>query len=438
MRKKSARLRHLQWLSVILLMAAGIVFVLDRSTLSIANHAVSSELHLSAVQMGLLLSAFSWAYAFTQLPMGVLLDSAGPRIVLAIGILLWGGTQIFTGFVSALSQFLGARFLLGVGEAPIFPAGAKMIAEWFNQRERGAPTGTFLASTTIGPVLAPPIITALLMNFGWRATYITLGLFGIALFAVWYFFVPSQGDRAALVEDHAYFDEAEQYTAAKLNLKNIRGLLSQRATWGMVLGFVGIIYMVWLYLTWLPAYLEHERHLSIRTVGWVLSIPYVFGTIGNVASGHIADHLFRHGMSAINSRKYLICAGLLGGAAFTVPVAYTPSAGMAIVYLCFVMLFLYIASAGAWALLNVVTPRSRIATVGSLQNFAGYFAGSLAPIMTGFLLQQTGSFKSALIMSSGIALISAILYFVLVKVRIAEAPADQPAPLRTRLGECDV
>jgi len=415
------RIRRLQRLSVILLIAIGTVFILDRSTLALANHNVSADLRLSPVQMGMLLSAFSWAYAFSQLPVGALLDFIGGRIVLGIGIIVWACAQAFTGSVSSLSEFVTARVLLGLGEAPIYPAGAKIIAEWFNKRERGAPTGLFLASTTIGPVLAPPIITALLFTLGWRKMYLALGILGITLSLAWFFFAPSRADLVCNAADRAYFEDESLHHASTFSFTQFRALLAQRSTWGLILGFVGIIYMVWLYLTWLPFYLEHERHFSIKRVGWMLSIPYIFGTIGNVFSGYLADGLLKHGFSVINSRKYPICIGLLGGAAFTVPMAYTSHTTVAIVYLCCVMFFLYIASAGAWALVNVVAPRSKIATIGSLQNFAGYFGGSFAPVITGILLENTQSFKAAFMLSAIIAIASALFYFLLVKEPIVDA-----------------
>ena len=411
---KSAHVRRRQRLSVGLLTAVGTIFLVDRSTLAIANHNVSSDLHLSPTQMGLLLSSFSLAYAFSQLPLGVLLDRIGARIVLGCGILIWAATQILTGFVGALSQFLTARILLGLGEAPIFPAGARMIADWFNKRERGVPTGLFLSSTTIGPVLAPPIITALLLSMGWRNMYIALGTFGLLLVLIWFVGARNHKDVAFTAEELAYFDQTETANS-KFSFAHLGALLSQRSVLGLVLGFVGVIYTIWLYLTWLPVYLEHERHFSIAHVGWILTIPYLFGTLGSLSCGYLADRLFRRGVSVVNSRKYPICIGLLGSAGFTVPVAYTPDANMAVIYLSGVMFFLYLASTGAWALVNVMTPRHTVATVGAMQNFGGYFGGSFAPVITGWLLEHTQSFKSALLMSALVAFTAAVLYFALVR-----------------------
>jgi sugar phosphate permease len=411
---KSERIRRRQWLSVGLLMSVGIVFIIDRSTLAIANHNVSTELHLSPTQMGLLLSSFSLAYAFSQLPLGILLDRAGSRFVLGAGILVWAVTQALTGFVGSLSQFLAARICLGAGEAPIFPAGARVIADWFKKSERGVPTGFFLSSTTIGPVLAPPVITALMLNLGWRHMYMALGLAGVVLAIIWVAFARDHKSMAFTPEEEAYFEQSGLKNA-KLGAAEYAALLSQRSVWGLVLGFVGIIYMIWLYLTWLPVYLEHERHFTIARVGWVLAIPYIFGTLGSLSCGFLADHLHKRGLDLINSRKLPICVGLLGSAGFTIPVAFTPDPNMAVIYLCCVMFFLYLASTGAWALVNVVTPRHTVGTIGSMQNFGGYFGGSFAPVITGWLLEHTQSFKDALLMSAAVGFTAALLYFALVR-----------------------
>jgi len=412
-----------RWGFVVLLVAVGIVNMFDRSTLAIANHNVSGELHLSSTQMGLLLSAFSLAYAFSQLPIGVALDRVGARIVLGAGLFVWSVAQLLCGFVGTLPQFLAARVALGVGEAPTFPAGAKMIADWFGPKERGGPTGIFLSAPTLGPMLAPPVLTVLMLRFGWRQMFMTMGVVGILLSVLWYWVVRDR-DSAAVSADEVTPDGAISPAGVvmrKITLAEWGGLFVQRTTWGLVLGFVGVVYMVWLYLTWLPVYLEHERHLSLAQVGWVASIPYVFGTLGTLFCGYLADYLLRRGLSPINSRKWPICIGLIGGAAFTVPAAYTPGVGAAVAYLCGAMFFIYMASGGAWALINVSTPRHLMATVGGLQNFGGYFGGSFAPLITGWLVQRTHSFQSALLLSSVVAFLSAVIYLVLVTEPVREA-----------------
>ena len=421
---KSPKLKKIQWVALTFLMLAGIVNYLDRSTLSIANHSISQEMGLNASQMGLLLSAFSIAYAFSQLPVGALLDKFGARAMLGLGMLVWSVAQLTGGLVQTLQQFLVARVFLGLGEAPQFPAGAKVVSEWFAVRERGGPTGIFVASSTIGPALAPPILTILMLSFGWRTMFIIMGALGIAVALGWYAFYRNRNEVELTSSELLYLAEGDSGSnvVQKLSFSEWKNLFRHRTTWGMLFGFMGVIYMVWLYLTWLPAYLEHERHMSIARTGWVVSIPYIFGTLGMVSSGYIADWLMARGMAPLNSRKWPICVGLIGAACFTIPAAYTPSTVMAIVYISAAMAFVNMASGGAWALVSVAIPRHMVASLGSLQNFGGYLGGSLAPFITGVVVDQTHSFVNALLISAAVAFAAALVYMFVV-VRPIESQA---------------
>ncbi|CAD6549502.1 putative L-galactonate transporter [Paraburkholderia kirstenboschensis] len=426
MLQKPQRLKRIQIVAVVFLTIAGIVNYLDRSTLSIANHLVSEELHLSAAQMGLLLSAFSLAYAFAQLPVGALLDRFGSRVVLGLGMLVWSLAQVAGGFIQTLNHFLAARIVLGIAEAPLFPAGAKVVNEWFAVRERGAPTGTFISSSTIAPMLAPPLLTVLMLSFGWRTMFIVMGVLGVVVAIGWYMFYRNR-DQVALTEaETAHLNEgAEAVQSPKgLTFAEWGALFKLRNTWGMIFGFMGVIYMVWLYLTWLPGYLEKERHLSIAHTGWLVTIPYIFGTIGMASSGYIADYLLKRGMAPIKSRKWPVCVGLIGAAAFTVPAAYTPSTTLAIVYVSLAMLFVNLSSGSAWALVSVAAPRHLVASLGSMQNFGGYLGGSFAPVITGIVVDQTHSFVNALLISAGVAFAAAFVYLFVVK-EVAPAPRSE-------------
>jgi len=421
---KSPRIKRIQVVALVFLTLAGIVNYLDRSTLSIANHSVSAELNLSASQMGLLLSAFSLAYAFAQLPIGILLDRVGARIMLGLGMFVWSIAQFAGGYVSSLSHFLIARVLLGIGEAPQFPAGAKVVSEWFALRERGAPTGIFITSSTIGPALAPPVLTVLMLTLGWRGMFIVMGVLGIAVAVGWYLIYRNRNEVDLTQEEFDHLSEGEIVGASKeerrMTWVEWRSLFASRTTWGMILGFMGVIYMVWLYLTWLPAYFEHERHLSLAKTGWIVSIPYLFGTLGMLASGYCADFLLSRGVEAIRSRKWPICIGLLGAAIFTVPAAYTPSTVLAVVYISVAMFFVNMSSGGAWALVSVSAPRHLVASLGSIQNFGGYLGGSFAPLITGIVVDHTHSFVNALLISAGVAFAAALAYLFLVRVPIAD------------------
>jgi len=423
---KTKRLSRIQIAAISLLLIAGVVNYLDRSTLSIANHSVSQELGLSASEMGLLLSAFSFAYAFSQLPVGILLDKLGARLMLGLGMFIWSTAQFCGGLVSNLTQFVIARIALGIGEAPNFPAGMKVVSEWFGTHERGRPTGIFIASSTIGPALAPPILTALLLTFGWREMFMIMGAFGIAVSIGWYIIYRDRNSVDLTPEELEYLDDKRPGISneQKLTMAEWRRLFSSGTTWGMVIGNAGIIYMLWLYLTWLPAYLERERHLSLADTGWLVSIPYLIGTIGMVLSGFIADSLHARGSSPINSRKWPVCLGLLGGAVFTVPAAFTESLVMAMTYLSLAMFFVQMACGASWALVTVIAPRHQSASLASIQNFGGYFGGSFAPYITGVVVDKTHSFVMAFLISAGIAVLAAAIYAVVVR-RSVPTPSEE-------------
>ncbi|WP_277189091.1 MFS transporter [Caballeronia sp. BR00000012568055] len=429
MLEKSPRLKRIQWVALTFLTLAGIVNYLDRSTLSIANHSVSQELGLSASQMGLLLSAFSFAYAFSQLPIGVMLDRFGARVMLGLGMFVWSVAQLFGGLVTSLHQFLAARIALGIGEAPQFPAGAKVVSEWFAQRERGKPTGIFVTSSTIGPALAPPILTVLLLNFGWRNMFVIMGVLGIAVAIGWYIVYRNRRDVTLETQELAHLTEGEpaQRQERNMSFAEWRGLFAKATTWGMIFGFMGVIYMVWLYLTWLPAYLEHERHLTIAKTGWVVTIPYLAGTLGMLSSGFIADGLMARGVAPIRSRKWPIRTGLIGGALFTVPAAFTPNLTLAIVYLSAAMFFVNMASGAAWALVSVAAPRHMVASLGSIQNFGGYFGGSFAPFITGLVVDKTHSFVNAFLISAAVAFAAALVYMFVVRSPIQDSEQQAAA-----------
>jgi sugar phosphate permease len=429
MAQKSTRLKRRQVTAIAFLVVAGTINYLDRSTLSIANHSVSHELGLSASQMGVLLSAFSLAYAFSQLPVGALLDRFGSRVMLGLGMFLWSVAQLAGGFIQTLNHFLYARVLLGVCEAPLFPGGAKVVNEWFALKDRGGPIGLVTTSSTIGPMIAPPLLTVLMLSFGWRQMFIVMGALGMAVAIGWYLLYRNRADISLTRDEVAYLDEGDQSAPGegKPSLREWAGLFRQPNTWGMIFGFMGVIYMIWLYLTWLPAYLEHERHLSIARTGWVVAIPYVFGTLGMATSGYVGDYLLSRGMAPVRTRKWPLCTGLIGAAVFTVPAAYTPSTTLAVVYISAAMFFVNHASGGAWALVSAAAPRRLVGSLGSMQNFGGYLGGSFAPVITGIVVDQTHSFVNALLISAGVAFAAAMVYLFVVREVHVREPIAVPA-----------
>src|ERR1700728_4909526 len=167
-RPKPSRVRRMRFFAVSFLFAAGIVNYLDRTSFSIANTSIRADLGLSATRIGALLSAFSLAYGIAQVPIGLMLDRLGSRVILAAGMFVWSLAQMATGLVSSFAGFMTTRISLGAGEAPMMPCGVKVMNDWFSVRDRGLPTGLLTASNTLGVTPAPPVLTVIMLAFGWR------------------------------------------------------------------------------------------------------------------------------------------------------------------------------------------------------------------------------------------------------------------------------
>src|ERR1700712_370281 len=217
--KESPAMQRMQWLSLVLLVGSAIVNYLDRAALSIANVEVRQELGLNATQMGVLLSAFLLSYAFAQLPAGVSVDRIGPRILLGAGLAVWSLAQAVTGLVSSFSQFFWARVALGIGEAPQFPTAARVISNWFHVSRRGLPMAAATsAAPSIGTALAPPILTALMLAFGWRGMFVTLGVIGLVAAVIW-FLVYRDPEQYATAEDVTYIRSGDTSSTSKVTLR---------------------------------------------------------------------------------------------------------------------------------------------------------------------------------------------------------------------------
>ncbi|MDP9520591.1 MFS transporter [Pseudomonas putida] len=418
-----------QVITVSLLLVIGIINYVDRSALSIANTSIQRDMGITPSQMGILLSAFSLAYAFSQLPLGMIIDRLGSKISLGAALLGWSVAQTASGLINSFSAFIGLRVVLGIGEAPMFPSAAKALAEWFEAEKRGTPTGIVLSSTCIGPCLAPPLLTLLMVTWGWRGMFIVTGVFGILVAACWFAFYKSKARYLAELPA----EEREQLLAAQAHKQpaasarpSLRAQLAawaelfrHKSTWGAVLGFMGVIYMLWLHLTWLPGYFEREHGLSLYQTAWVVSLAYVFGAFGTIIAGRICDRLVKNGASVLGSRKRVVVSALFAAAAFTVPLSFGSGFMLSVALLCCALFSVNMASSTAWMIANTVVDSQRVASFGSIQNFGGYLAGSVAPIVTGFSIQQTGSFASAFLISAAVA---AMAYVLLLKQPVS---ADQ-------------
>ena len=182
----SSRMRRMQWIAVGLVTAAIALNYVDRSTLAVGNVKIREEFGISATAIGALQSAWSITYALCQVPIGYFLDRLGPRWLVGVALVLWSLAQAAGGLAVSYMQLLWARVALGAAECPAFPAAVRVTSDWFHVKDRGRPTGVYNSGGSIGPFIAPPLLTGLMLAFGWRTMFITMGVVGVLGALVWF------------------------------------------------------------------------------------------------------------------------------------------------------------------------------------------------------------------------------------------------------------
>lgn len=407
---------NIRWAFVILLLIGAIVNYLDRANLSVANTTIAREFHLSSTKMGLLLSAFLWPYAIANLPSGWLVDKFGPKKMFLFASGFWSTATIICSFVSSYPIFYAMRMVLGVAESPFFTAGLKVNQEWFSDEERGLPVAIINTGSQISNAIAPPILTLLLVAFGWRSMFIIIGVLGLLVLLVWQklYRDPTSEETIAI---KGSLEAAKEVREGKKSEKQASWgeLFKHKRTWFMIIGNFGIMFTIWVYLTWLPSYLQKERGFSLTQSGFVASLPYICGIIGVLLGGSISDRLIKKGVQPITSRKVPIVGGAILAAVATAPLPFIKSTTVIIVLLCIGYFASQLPSGVIWTLAADVAPSNQVASLGAIQNFGGFLGAAMAPIVTGVILDKTGTIGSVFLIGAALLILGAISYGVFVK-----------------------
>lgn len=407
---------NIRWRIGILMFLGIVINYMDRVNISHAIVLIAEDMHLTPVQQGIIMSSFSWGYVFFMLMGGWLVDRFGPRIVNALSCVAWSTFTAMGALVNGYVPFLLSRFLLGAGEAPIFPGNASVVKRWFPVQERGKATALFDVGSYVGAAIVAPIIIYLMMKVGWRPSFLFFALMGIVWSIVWYISYrdPSQHSKVS-AEERVYIrieGDKEGYVAGT-NI-SIWHLMSYRKIWGMSLGFFSYNYLKNFFLTWFPSYLITERGFSFMKVGVVALIPPMCAIVAELLVGHLTDVLIKRGVRVTYARKVPLCLGMLLSSVI-IFATFTESPVWTMFFLSLSYASVISASTGIWAIPGDVAPsHDTVGRIGGIQNTFSNIAGIVAPIITGALFGMTGSFELPLIVSGIIAIIGAFSYWFIV------------------------
>ncbi|SFJ86558.1 MFS transporter, ACS family, D-galactonate transporter [Bosea sp. OK403] len=380
----------------------GIVFVLvvinliDRTALSIAMPTIAKEFNLEPAMQGLILSAFFWSYAALQIPGGWLIDRFGPRALITGATIGWGIFQSIAGLCTGGVTLLLSRIGLGAAEAPLFPAGAKLNSIWLSPKERGRGAVLMDSGAPLGAAFGGVIIAWLILAFGsWRTAFVVAGVATILLgYLAWGYLRDNPAEHPgvdarelALIEaSAANATSAEAAAPKQISPRSLSAILLGRMSWAMI--NFGL-------LTWGPSYLAQARGFDLKQMGGATFVIFLSGMFGSLLSGFLVDKLQEKGLRRSVTYKIALGFSGLGVMASFLALPEVADPVMAVALLSVTLFLLYFGSL-YWSLPAILAPREKVGIIGGAMNFAGSASGIAIPIITGLILQATGTYLMVL------------------------------------------
>lgn len=416
-RPEPAGIGRFRWAICLLLFAAATINYVDRQVIGLLKPLLAVEFRFDDVAYGHIITAFQLAYAIGMLTMGRLLDTIGTRRGFALAATIWGLAAMGHSLARSAVGFGVARLALGFGEAGMFPASLKAIAQWFPKKERALATGVFNSGTTVGAIVTPVAIPAVVALAGARWAFVATGTLDLIWVALWVAVYAS-------VEDHPRVSAAERaYIRSDLSRPGAaktpwRRLLTRRQT----LAYAGAKCLTdpfwWLYLFWVPDFLHRRHGLALSQMAFPLAAIYVLAGVGSIAGGWLSSRLLQRGWSVNAARK----VSMLAFAALIVPIVFAVNASSP--WTAAILIGLATAghqgfSANLLTLASDLVPESAVGSVVGIGGMAGALTGMLLAQVVGHVLESTGSYET-LFMAPPVA------YLLAVALIHALSPGLQP------------
>jgi MFS family permease len=392
------KLSGAQWRVLSLLVVSVFINYVDRGSISIAAPLLKDELGLSPAELGLLLSAFFWMYAPFQIVSGWLVDRFEVTWVLAGGFFLWSVATVATGLVHGFAALFVLRLILGIGESVAYPSYSKILARDFAEHHRGLANALIDAGCRCGPGLGTLLGGVLMARFGWRPFFVVLGLMSLFWLLPWSRWKPEGRTSDLTTSDQA---------------PSVMEILRERSAWGTIAGLFCANYFWYFLLTWLPFYLVRERHFSMESMATLGAIAYLTIAVSTSLCGCAADRWIRSGASPTCVRKTFAGSGL-AFSTLILPVAVIADPTISVLLLFFVCACYGIFSCSHWAITQTLAGPLAAGKWTGIQNGVGNLAGVVAPALTGVVVQRTGHFFWAFVVSGAVVLTGSMMFVFLV------------------------
>jgi MFS transporter, ACS family, hexuronate transporter len=402
------RLGYFRWVICGLLLLGTTKNYMDRQVLGVLKTTLQHDFSWNEVDYSKLVSAFQFAYAAGMLLVGGLIDRLGTRLGYALAMIFWTLASMGTALASSLTGFRMSRYALGFGEAAVFPASIKAVAEWFPKKERALATGIFNAGTNVGAIITPLIVPWIVLRWGWQGAFVGIGAIGFIWLVIWLLiYRKPEAHRDVSKAELEYIRSDPQEPPGKI--KWVR-LFPLRQTWAFALGKFLTDPVWWFYLFWVPGFLQTKHGLALTGIGIPIMVIYLISDVGSVAGGWLSSSLIKRGRSVNAARKtaMLICAVGVLPVVFAYRVASTWSA----------VLLIGLAaachqgfSANLYTLTSDMFPARAVGSVTGIGGMAGAIGGWLMARVVGHVLQWTGSYMVPFAMAgSGYLLALAVIH----------------------------
>lgn len=410
---------RIRWRVMFLVFLIVTVSYLDRTNLSVAAPTLQRQLHLTPTQLGLILSAFSWAYAAAQIPAGLVASWLRPRRTYLFALWLWCILLALTTTATSFGAWIAFRIPFGLAEAITWPAASILLSRWFPRLEYSQAMSLQNLGLVVGAAVAPPIVAFIIAFWSWQAAFIVTGLFAGALGTFFYFYTRDDPADDACVsrEELEWIKHDQTHEEPERAPKGlIWTLLCCPSLWAVGMANFGLDFINFMFLTWYPTYLTETYHMSLGRMGVMAMEPYVLGVIAVLGAGRLVRWMCDRGTDSVTARRIVIFAGLLLGtlalfATIAVSNLYASVTAMSLGY-AFVMSIL----GPMWSTPAEIAGSQGVGFASGFVNFVGNVGGIGSPILMGVVFERFHSFTPAILISAGVTLLCGLLFLALYRV----------------------
>lgn len=428
--------RRRAWVAL-LIFTAVIINYMDRIALSVASKPIVAEFGFSPIEMGYLFSGFLWTYVVCLIPVGLLVERIGAKRMVGGGIAIWSAATGLTAMTTGFGSILAARLVMGASEASTFPACGRIIRDWFPEKERGLVTTLFNGGSSAGPAIGALVTAALVSVAGWRTSFVFLGILGFVWLAAWWYWYDrpdtarwlSQAERRKIVGERNG-DRATSSVDDPVP-SSLRYLLSQTSIWGLVITQACLVYTAYLFLTWLPSFLQSTHELSTMDTGYLTAIPYLLTMVLGLTIAWVSDRsLSSAAIQAGKRRNFIAAMAMLSLLILLAP-------GVSNLWELLAVLTLVLTGSTTGAGLNFTlasdllrNPRD-VSRVIAITALGGNLFGLIAPIVTGYVVAATGGYAGAFQVAAVLLIFGAIATLTMTRKPIEpEFASGEPSALK--------